>query len=258
MREGYAVRQLAKQSGHSPGKIRQIIECWLVKEPPTTRSGHSCIILDGSFLEHRTCSLFAVMGGDGHIIAGRYQVPEKVQHLMVYFAELQRGGLHPQSATIDGNPAIARALQAVWPHLVLQCCLVHVQRQGLMWCRRTPKRTDAKQLRKLFLGVTRITTVAERNVFLAQVATWEHRWGQQIAQRRETGWVFSDLVRARSMLLQALPNMFHYLTDLQIPRTTNRLEGYFSRLKTHYRQHRGLSRKKRMRYFAWYFFLVRH
>ena len=55
------------------------------------------------------------------------------------------------------------------------------------------------------------------------------------------------------MLLRALPDMFHYLDDPQIPTTTNGLEGYFSRLKSHYRQHRGLSPHKRPNYFAWYF-----
>ena len=54
------------------------------------------------------------------------------------------------------------------------------------------------------------------------------------------GKVFSDLKRARSMLVKAVPNMFHYLDDANIPKTTNALEGYYSRLKQRYRQHRGL------------------
>jgi hypothetical protein len=54
------------------------------------------------------------------------------------------------------------------------------------------------------------------------------------------------------MLQKALPDMFHYLDDHDIPRSTNGLEGYFSRLKRYYRQHRGLTPKKRENYFAWY------
>jgi hypothetical protein len=48
--------------------------------------------------------------------------------------------------------------------------------------------------------------------------------------------------------------MFHYIDDPHIPTTTNGLEGYFSRLKSHYRQHSGLSPRKRLNYFAWYFY----
>ncbi len=48
-------------------------------------------------------------------------------------------------------------------------------------------------------------------------------------------------------------DMFHYLDDPHISTTTNGLEGYFSRLKSHYRRHRGLSPRKRPNYFAWFF-----
>src|SRR3989337_4239062 len=70
----------------------------------------------------------------------------------------------------------------------------------------------------------------------------------------ERGRVFSDIKRAGSMLLKALPDMFHYLDNPKIPATTNGLEGYFSRLKAHYRQHRGLHPSKRANYFSWYFY----
>ncbi len=56
------------------------------------------------------------------------------------------------------------------------------------------------------------------------------------------------------MLIKALPDMFYYLDDPAISSSTNGLEGYFSRLKGHYRQHRGLSRQKLNNYFSWYLF----
>jgi hypothetical protein len=50
--------------------------------------------------------------------------------------------------------------------------------------------------------------------------------------------------------------MFHYLDDPHIARSTNGLEGYFSRLKIRYRQHRGLRTRKLGQYFAWYIHTV--
>ena len=85
------------------------------------------------------------------------------------------------------------------------------------------------------------------------VVEWEKEYGQFISTSSNKGKVFSDIKRARSMLIKALPNMFNYLEDPNIARTTNGLEGYYSRLKSHYRQHRGLSKEKRASYFAWYF-----
>ena len=148
-----------------------------------------------------------------------------------------------------------RVLKALWPDAVIQRCLVHIQRQGLSWCRNSPKTPYARQLRKIFLQVTKIDTSKDREAFINLFIDWEDRHGTEISARKEKGRVFSDIKRARSMLTHALPNMFHYLDDPKIPTTTNGLEGYFSRLKSHYRQHLGLRPHRRANYFAWFFYL---
>ncbi len=63
--------------------------------------------------------------------------------------------------------------------------------------------------------------------------------------------IFSDLKRARSLLLAALPDRLHYLDNLSnpsIPKSTNAFEGYFARPTHKYRQHRGLVRPGRTAY----------
>ena len=90
-------------------------------------------------------------------------------------------------------------------------------------------------------------------MFIKKLINWELKYGRLIKNQPERGRVFSDLKKARSMLLKALPNMFQYLDDPNIPATTNALEGYFSRLKSRYRNHRGLAKRKRANYFDWYF-----
>jgi len=193
---------------------------------------------------------------DHTINAGKYGVAENsVPQLTSFFLPLLRKGLCPKSATIDGNPQVIKLFKAIWPDIIIQRCLVHIQRQGLMWCRRFPKRTDAIHLRRLFQKVVHIKNGAERDVFLSEFLNWEERFGSIINSRPEKGKVFSDIKRAKSMLTKAMPNMFVYLEDPSIPSTTNGLEGYFSRLKANYRQHRGLSPKRRTNYFQWYFHL---
>jgi len=197
------------------------------------------------------------MDGINHTaIAGIYGLNENNSaHLHSFFAPLKKHGLDPKSCTIDGNPQMARVLQELWPNIIIQRCLVHVQRQGLMWCRSKPKRIDAQYLRDIFLSVMSINTKDERNKFLKGLYEWEKKFGESISRSPERGRVFSDIKRARSMLLNALPDMFHYFADANIPRTTNGLEGYFSRLKDNYRDHRGLAPHKRYNYFKWYFHL---
>ncbi|MCH7984853.1 MAG: hypothetical protein J4O01_05995 [Chloroflexi bacterium] len=258
--EGYSVRQLVQQSGHSRAWLHRLIDSFLADAPPKTALGPLTgryLLFDGTFL-HRPHSIVVLMDGQSHrLVRGQFGIRENSEpELRAFFEPMIGEGLRPRSFTVDGNPQVIRVLRMLWPNAVIQRCLVHIQRQGLRWCRRFPRTPYARQLRQIFLRVTGIATAADRDAFLSLVATWEVRYGAEISGRKETGRVFSDIKRARSMLLRALPDMFHYIDDPNISTTTNGLEGYFSRLKSHYRQHRGLSPHKRPNYFAWYFYLA--
>lgn len=258
MVEGYSARQLAQQSNHSIAKLYRIISHWLkVGSPLKTKhlEHHRHLIVDGTFI-HRRVSVIALMDGDtNRIITGQYGVSENSEkQLYSFFTPLITRGLNPVSFTVDGSPQVMRVIKMLWPGIIIQRCLVHIQRQGLVWCRNYPKTTSARKLRDIFLQVSHIRTRKERDRFLEMVIEWEQKYGGDIAIQPEKGWVFSDIKRARSMLMKALPNMFHYLDDADIPFTTNGLEGYFSRLKGHYRQHRGLRNRNLAHYFDWYFF----
>lgn len=257
--EGYSVRQLIHASCQSRDVLYRIIGLWLLAGPKPdseSLSNYRHILFDATFL-HRPVSIVAVMDGERYqIIAGQYNVPENSESALTnFFLPLRQRGLHPESVTVDGNPRVIKVFKLLWPNIIIQRCVVHIQRQGLMWCRQRPKRTDAKALRQLFLQATSITNHNQKRQFLEAVEVWEQAYGTNIQQQKEQGKVFSDVKRARSMLIKALPDMFHYLTDCAIPPTTNGLEGYFSRLKHRYRSHRGLAQHKLSNYFAWYFSL---
>lgn len=192
----------------------------------------------------------------GTIISGKYGISESSsKELHSFFYPLKHNDLDPRSITVDGNPSVIRFLRSLWPNTIIQRCTIHIQRQGLMWCRQNPKRLDAKKLRILFLQISKISTHEQRDAFISDLDAWEKRYGSKLQLTPEKGWVTSDLKRARSMLLKALPNMFHFLDDPFISKSTNSIEGYFARLKNHYRHHRGLAPHKRPTYFDWYFFL---
>jgi hypothetical protein len=249
---------LADQSKLSKDKLFRIIHFWLAKDSPKTREYlklRKYLIFDGTFF-HRPKSFLALMDATTNsIICGKYGVSENSEkQVRKFFNNLKSQGLNPISFTVDGNPQVITALRKVWPGIIIQRCLIHIQRQGFMWCRAKPKTVYSRELRKFFALVTVIRTKEERNHFLEQVAKWEDQYGRYIEPRKERGRVFSDIKRARSMLLNALPDMFHYLDNPNTSFTTNSLEGYFSRLKRHYGQHRGLPKTKLGHYLAWYLF----
>lgn len=256
--EAYSIRELSKMKKVSNSTVKRTIAYWLNQDPQNNEKDYSNVkhaIFDGSYL-NRPWGIYAAMNSETHnLIAAVANVKETSAYLLGFYKQLSEDGLELQSATIDGNLQQIKALKKVWPNIVLQRCIVHVQRQGLSWCRRNPKRTDAKHLRELFLNLTEVKTKQEAQKFIKAVYAWEKRFGSGIESSPNRGKVFSDVIRARSMLLKSLPNLFYYLDDSNIARSTNALEGYFSRLKEHYRLHRGLSKTKRNNYFKWYFFL---
>lgn len=256
--EGYSVRQLSQISKHSKAKLYNIINYWLSSPPKINNNLLNCkhAIFDGTYL-HRPNSIVVLMNARTNtLVSGKFGIRENsALQLRSFFQPIKNIGFSPKSFTLDGNPQVIKVVRIMWPEIVIQRCLVHIQRQGLMWCRRFPKRIDAKHLRKLFRRVTYIKTVKGRDRFIFDVEFWEQRYGCHLNSKPERGKVFSDVKRARSMLLKAMPDMFHYLNDSGIPKTTNGLEGYFSRLKSNYRNHRGLKFRKRANYFKWFFVL---
>lgn len=213
------------------------------------------VMIDSTYLRGRRPAVTVVMDAvTNTVVAGVYDVHESAASIARFFAALAGRGLSPISITTDGHPALLRYLRRQWPATARQRCLVHIQRQGLSWCRLRPTRPDAQQLRRLFLSVTTLCTVSDRDHWIDRFLDWEQRHGWRIDLTPEHGYVFSDLKRARSLIVRALPDMFHYLSDPAIAHTTNGLEGYFSRLKMRYRQHRGLSPKHRSSYIQWYLY----
>lgn len=235
--------------------MRRIVQYWLGRSPqPIGDLSRYChLLIDGTYLRGRRPAVTVVMDAmTNTVIAGAYDVHEASRGMRRFCARLAHQGLSPVSITTDGHPGLLAYLRAQWPRTILQRCLVHIQRQGLMWCRRRPSRTDAKILRRLFLSIPAIHTPEDRDRWIDQLIDWEQRYGWKIELTPGHGRVFSDLKRARSLLVHALPDMFHYLDHPGIAHTTNGLEGYFSRLKMRYRQHRGLSTKHRHAYIQWF------
>jgi transposase-like protein len=251
------VRQLANISKYGIWKIKRIKNFWLNKlpEPISLNSKHiKYLIFDGTYFKHTNCLMVVADNSNDQIIANRYCIRENYSTAKEIFNELLSKQVDPKAITIDGNTSVILAIKKVWPNIIIQRCLVHVQRQGLSWLRRNPKNQAAKDLRKLLLKVTNINSYEEKQMFINIFHNWERRYGNFVLLLPSSDKVYSDLQRTRSLVIHAMPDMFHYLEDSNIASTTNKVEGYFSRLKDIYRQHRGMSKSKRSNYFNWYIY----
>jgi transposase-like protein len=212
------------------------------------------LIFDGTYFKHTNCLMLGLDNDGGLAVNHRYCYRENYSVAKEIFEELKGLGVEPKAITTDGNTCVIRAVLETWPHIIVQRCLVHIQRQGLSWLRRKPKLEAGQQLRDILLTVTNIKTYEDKRIFIELFERWERKFGSFVQSLPAKDKVYSDLQATRRLIVNASADMFHYLEDHRIASTTNKIEGYFSNLKELYGGHHGLFKKNKKSYLNWYIY----
>ncbi|MBA7558212.1 hypothetical protein ES705_51005 [subsurface metagenome] len=189
---------------------------------------------------------------DQTLISNIYTKKEGYKNVYAWFSKLSKEGLSPLYITMDGERSVIRAINKIWPQTKIQRCLYHIQREGMRWLRTYPKTQAGKDLRRLLKTLCRINTFEERNEFIAFYMAWFNQYRDFVLSLPRSEVAFRDLKKTMALIYNALPDMFHYLIDRRIPKTTNTLESFYSRLKADYRKHRGLTETHKISYLNWY------
>ena len=167
-----------------------------------------------------------------------------------------------KAVTSDGSPGIKTALEYLYPSIPHQRCLVHLQRMGLIFLTQRPKTLAGLDLRNLILKLNTINAHKEHNLWVKNFYHWCHKYyfflkeKSYAFERRNWWYTHKGLRRVRRMIINALPNMWHYLDNPKISKDTNGLEGRWGSLKDHFRNHKGLSKGRRKTYLSWYLKVV--
>ncbi len=261
---GSSVSQISKQSGLSSQTILRIIY-WYLDHPPKahpTPNPHCHLILDGTWFGKGCCLLVYWDHELEKTQHWHYTDGETAEEIAQDLEELENQEVIMVSATSDGGTGIKKAIQKVHPGIPHQRCLVHLRRQALAWITQNPKTPAGWQIKPIVEKLYLVRNHQQRQLWVKAFEGWCYRWEEFLKQRSYSSgnhkWWYThkQLRRVRSLIKNALPNLFHYLDDETIPKTTNGLEGRFSSLKQHYRQHRGLSGKRRKAYLEWYLSVV--
>lgn len=189
---------------------------------------------------------------DHKTIAHSYGLKEGFQSTYSWFESLKAKGLNPICITMDGEQSVMRAIRLTWPLVKIQRCLYHIQREGLRWLRTFPKTQAARELRVLLRKLSAIKSFKDRDLFFDLYRQWLLTYRNLIHRLPSTEVAFKDLKKTMSLIHNALPDMFYYLSDPKIPSTTNLMESFHSRLKADYRRHRGLTQTNKINYLSWY------
>lgn len=255
--EGYSIRQLSKISGHSRSKLERIKNYWLNRLPDVNinYAKYEFIIYDGTYFHKNGCLISLMDAKKQKIISNIYAEKEGFKSVYPWFKKLKEQGLNPRYIAMDGEQSVIRAIKLVWPETRIQRCLYHIQREGMRWLRTYPKTPAGKELRKLLCTLCAIKSVKERDIFINNYKNWANKYREFVKSLPITNIAFKDLKRTMVLIKNALPDMFYYLKEPNIPATTNALESFYSRLKADYNKHRGLTQINKIHYLKWYCFL---
>jgi transposase-like protein len=190
--------------------------------------------------------------GNGKIISCRYVESENYENTYKMAMELKSLGVNPKSITLDGLKPVIAAVKDVWPEIIIQRCLYHIEHQGMMWLRARPKTEAGLELKEIYIGITAIKDEIGKADFTSRYKAFLDKHKEYIKSLSWKKAGEKDIKQATSLINNAYGDMWHYLTDKKIPKTTNKIEGYISELKQQYGKHKGMSRRNRSNYFKWY------
>ena len=198
---------------------------------------------------------------DGYTQLIRFTDGEHYEEIKEDLDNLIKLGVHIESITTDGHKSVLKAIKKALPDILVQRCLVHIQRMCLIWLTQYPKHPAGLELRQLVMLLLKIKTHNDELFWINYLAEWyeKHKtYLQEKTYNQPSGnywYTHKMLRRSYTTIKRALPNMFHYIANPQIPHTTNGIEGFFSHLKNHLDLHRGLTTKHRINFIKWYVYL---
>lgn len=163
---------------------------------------------------------------------------------------LEEKGWTFKAAVVDGR----RGFLKVFEGMPVQICQFHQIKIVGRYLTSRPKTEAGKEL----LALVRTLTHTDEAAFSKGLETWHERWKDFISEKTvstfsngKTKWHFThkNVRSAYRSLATNLPNLFTYqkYPELNIPNTTNSLDGSFSALKKKLGVHHGLRRDRRYR-----------
>lgn len=260
--ERQTFKTISRDSGLSIDTLQRIFYAFLAQSPQVKiiKRNNVHLRMDATYFR-QFCLLSYQDHQDGYTQLIRFSNGEHYNEIKEDLDNLIKLGVHIESITTDGHKSILKAIKRSIPDVLVQRCLVHIQRMCLLWLTRFPKHAAGVELRHLVLMLMRIKTENDRLYWINELRLWYHRHQQYLQQKtinETTGryWYTHKLLRRSYFTIKrAMPNMFHYLTNPAIPSTTNGIEGFFSHLKNHLDLHRGLTINHRIDFIKWYIYL---
>lgn len=258
------IEDIAAESGYSSRQLRRWFDEYLSR-PPEWKIQHRKayhVLIDGTWFSESHCLVVYRDANSKSTIYYRFAEDENEYEIIKDLQAFKAMRLRISSFTTDGGDDILRAIKYVYPYTTRQRCVVHIERECLAWLTQHPKSSAGILLRRLVCQISHIKTNNDKLYWIKELNKWHEDYEEFIKQKtvnKETGeltYTHDSVRRAYIHLHRAIPNMFKYIDEPDVPNNTNSLESFFGHLKDNLRIHRGLSPEHQDNFIKWYLYFA--
>jgi hypothetical protein len=258
--ERHIYQNLSRDSGISQSTLQRLFKRFLANPPKVVIRSKSKVhlLIDGTYFSNELCLILYYDHDLRYVQLYRHTNQEKYREIREDLKNLKKLGVNVYSVSCDGHKAILKAVHNVFPEAIIQRCLVHIKRQVKNYLSEKPQTVPGYDLLALARRITTIKSYEQSNSWLLDMKIWVdqyHDFACEQSYNPDTGrqwYKHKKLHAAYRLLLNAIPDMFSYLDDPEIPNTTNRIESYFTHLKEKLTLHRGLRFETKKQFINWY------
>ena len=238
--------QLAQKYGCSTKTIQRKLDTATVQRT-TTFSGIANVLMDTTYFGRKFGVMVFKDSITGQILFKQYVKQETNKLYLSGIEEITRRGIKIQSIICDGRKGLLQLFNGT----PVQMCNFHQVAIIRRYLTKKPKMQASKELWELVL----LLVHTDKESFEGGLAAWHSKWCNFLNERKvdikgKNRYVHKRLRSAYRSLKTNLPWLFTWYDkmELNIPNTTNAIDGHFADLKNKLRNHNGLSDVRKKKY----------
>lgn len=244
-------KQLAEKYGCSVKTIQRKLDT-VTTPKGSTFSSVVNVLMDTTYFGRKLGVMVFKDSITGQILYKQYVKQEANKLYQFGIEEIAKRGIKIQAIICDGR----KGLLQLFSGIPMQMCNFHQVAIIRRYLTKKPKMQASKELWELTL----LLVHTDKESFEGGLAAWYSKWADFLNERKigidgKTRYVHKKLRSAYRSLKTNLPWLFVWYDNmsLNIPNTTNAIDGHFSDLKNKLRNHNGLSEARKKRFIDEFF-----
>jgi hypothetical protein len=205
--------------------------------PPSSGFRSRILIADAKFIDgNRLCTLVALTESDR--IFWQF-APAENETTWTGFM----GRFAPPAALVaDGEKGLARFAKRCWSGTKFQRCHFHLVKLVIQYLSRNPKDEPGREILKLAYRLKTVKTHEQKATWLILWKIWGKQYAWYFKQKTPSGeYQYRKIRSVRTIIKNAVPDLFTYLDVPGCPNTTNDVEGWINAtIAERVARHRGM------------------